>query len=241
MRRALKRREWLFLNDAVIPVPYPKLMQPFINPTQKRYVLLAALTGWFAVISQLVLMLQNGKTAPAETIIRFFSYFTILSNLLITIGFSSMFLEGTSKAGRFFRLGSTQTALTLYIIIVSAVYNTVLRSVWHPQGVQKITNELMHSVIPLVAVAYWWFFVPKRGLQWTDSFRWLLYPLVYAIFIAARGAYSGFYPYPFLDVTAIGYPKALTNGGIIGMLILLLSLVLIAIAKLTGNAEKQSN
>ncbi|MFZ5976285.1 MULTISPECIES: Pr6Pr family membrane protein [unclassified Hydrotalea] len=33
---------------------------------------------------------------------------------------------------------------------------------------------------------------------------WLIYPLLYLVYILIRGSFSGFYPYPFVNVLQIG-------------------------------------
>ena len=58
---------------------------------------------------------------------------------------------------------------------------------------------------------FWIFFVPKGTLRWSQPLFWLVYPLLYVSYCLIRGALTGFYPYPFVDVTLLGYPKALLN------------------------------
>lgn len=45
-----------------------------MKPEQKTLALIFALLGWFAIIAQFVLMLQNRVTFLPETITRFFSF-----------------------------------------------------------------------------------------------------------------------------------------------------------------------
>ncbi len=40
---------------------------------------------------------------------------------------------------------------------------------------------------------------------------WCLYPIVYFVYALVRGEILGSYPYPFIDVTEIGYSRALVN------------------------------
>ena len=201
------------------------------STSKKWYAFITALLGWFAVITQFILLIQNRITSIPETIIRFFSFFTILSNILVAVTFSFVFLQGKGKWNRFFNKATTLTAITVYIIVVGAVYNIILRMIWHPEGLQKLVDELLHSVIPVLATLFWIFFVKKEVLQWKDSLSWLLYPIVYTVFIAIRGMISDYYPYPFINVPAIGYPRALLNGLILTGVFLGLSLFLIAVAK----------
>lgn len=197
----------------------------------KWYAALAALLGWFAIMAQFYLILTNRTTPLPETITRFFSYFTVLTNIIVAICFTAIFMSGKGNLTRFFLRTDTQTAITVYIIMVGAVYNLILRFIWSPQGLQKLVDELLHSVIPLLFILYWLIFVRKSTLQYKDAFRWLLYPLCYTVFIAIRGAISGFYPYPFVNVSEIGFPRALLNGGILVLVFTGLSLFLIAIPK----------
>ncbi len=206
---------------------------------QKWYACIIALLGWFAVVTQFILLIENRTTSLPEAIMRFFSFFTVLSNILVAITFSFVFFQGKNKWSRFFSQPTTLTAITVYIIVVGAVYNTILRMIWHPVGLQKLVDELLHSVIPVSAVLFWIFLVPKSSLKWKNSLPWLFYPMGYALFITARGVFSGFYPYPFVNVPVIGYPRALLNGVVLGVVFLGLSLFLIAIARFLS--RKQAN
>src|SRR5436190_2122955 len=45
--------------------------------------------GWFAIIGQFFLAIENRQTDVTEAVIRFFSYFTVLTNLLVVLYFTS--------------------------------------------------------------------------------------------------------------------------------------------------------
>lgn len=204
------------------------------------YAAIVAILGWTAVILQFYLILLNKTTSAAETIVRFFSFFTILTNILVALCCSYLWLQPGSAMGRYFSRPATLTAITVYITIVGLVYNLVLRSYWDPQGLQRWVDELLHSVVPSLFLLFWLVFVPKNKLQWKGVFPWLIYPLVYILFIILRGALSGFYPYPFIDVTKIGYHEALINTG--GLLVgfLVLSLLLVGIGKCQRGIKRTS-
>jgi hypothetical protein len=124
----------------------------------------------------------------------------------------------------FFTRPGVHTALTVYIIVVGLTYNVILRFLWSPQGLQWVVDELLHTVLPVAAFAYWVKYVRKNTLQYNDCFLWMLFPLGYIVFVAIRGAFSGFYPYPFIDVKLLGYPKALLNA--FGMVLIFMGLSL---------------
>jgi hypothetical protein len=188
-----------------------------------------AFMGWCAVVLQLYLMLQVKEVPVAETLVRFFSFFTILTNTLVAICFTAVAFS--SKKQHLFSSPSVLSATTVYIVIVGAVYNLVLRQTWDPQGLQKIVDELLHSVIPLYFFIFWLLVVNKKTLQWNLAFSWLLYPVLYLVFILLRGAASGFYPYPFINVPILGYSKVAVNALILFFTFLCLSLLLIALGK----------
>lgn len=194
--------------------------------------LLGALLGWFAVIAQLYLMIQNRVVPIPETLLRFFAFFTIDTNIIVALCFTFTFLGSNYRLGRFFSKASTVTAITVYITIVGIVYNVILRSLWEPEGMQKIVDELLHTVIPALFIIFWLIFVPIKQLKWKNAFPWLIYPIVYMVYAIIHGAITKFYPYPFVDVNDLGYNKALLNAGGILLIIFLLSLVLIATGKL---------
>jgi hypothetical protein len=193
---------------------------------------IGAATGWFAVITQLYLMISNRVVSIPETILRFFSFFTIDTNIIVALCFSFIFLRSDSGLGRFFTKAATITAVTIYITIVGIVYNVILRSTWQPEGLQKIVDELLHVVIPVLFILFWLLFIPIEQLKWKNAFSWLIYPIVYMTYAIIHGAITKFYPYPFVDVNKLGYNKALFNAGGVLLIIFFLSLVLIGTGKL---------
>lgn len=197
-------------------------------PAKQKYLCAAGtVMGWFAVIAQLVILLNNRRFPLADALIQFISYFTILTNTLVAVYFSCCWLRPNSKWGTFFSSGRTGTAIAIYITVVGLVYNIILRQIWNPEGLQKLVDELLHTVIPLFFILYWVVFISKNNLHWKNIFMWLLYPFVYFVYILTRGAITNLYPYPFIDVGVIGYSKAFINSGIILLVFTVLSLLFI--------------
>jgi hypothetical protein len=127
-----------------------------------------------------------------------------------------------------------KAAAVLYIAIVGIVYGLVLRSLWHPQGWQLLADVIRHDVMPIVYPVYWLVFVPKGSLRWADAVRWLGFPAVYLVFSLVRGALTGFYPYPFLDVKVQGYPHLAFNAAVLLFVFLGLGLALVAVDRFAG-------
>ncbi len=199
--------------------------------SQKYLVVVIAVLAWFAVIVQLSMGIRNTSLDTGTYLVRFFSYFTILTNLMVALGSTSLWLFPQNAMGVFFGKERISTALTLYIIIVGLVYNVALRFLWQPQGMARLTDELLHSVVPLLVLLYWWRSPKREVLRLRDISGWLVYPFIYLLYTLGHGAISGFYPYPFVDVNVLGITKVLMNCGVVALIIVLLGALLIGIAR----------
>ena len=188
------------------------------------------LLAWLAVILQFYLMLENRIASVPETVIRFFSFYTILTNILVAICYTTLIRKG--KWFSYFSSSKTLTAITVYIIIVGAVYNLILRHIWQPQGLQLIVDELLHSVNPVLFLLFWIFTIDKSQLKWKHLFPWLIYPLVYLIFILVRGSFAHWYPYPFVDIDQLGISKVLINCLFLTLTFISVSFLFIVLGKL---------
>jgi hypothetical protein len=190
-----------------------------------------SLISVIAVGLQLWVTLNNREVSILHTIIRFFSYFTILTNSLVAIYFTYLWLFPLTKLGMFFKKFSTTTAITVYIVVVGIIYNVLLRSIWPVTGWGKVADELLHSFIPMYFLVYWLFFTERKQLKWSDAIPWLYYPLAYLIYTLIRGTITHTYPYPFVNVNKLGYQQTLMNCLGIGAVFYGLFLLMIAISK----------
>ncbi|MGD9588635.1 MAG: Pr6Pr family membrane protein [Pyrinomonadaceae bacterium] len=194
-----------------------------------------AVIGWLSLILQFGLAMTNPvepEPGAVERFIRFFSYFTVLTNIIVALTTTAIAFVPDSKIGRFTARATVQTAVAVYISIVGLVYSLFLRSVWDPTGWQAAADHALHDVVPLAYVIYWIIFAPKSGLGWSEPLKWLVYPLVYIAYSLTRGAFAMWYPYWFVDVTQLGYPQALTNTGSVLLAFALVGFVYVMIAKL---------
>lgn len=194
---------------------------------KQPFMVIGACLAWFALIFQFYLILANRQASVPETVIRYFTFFTILSNLLAAVCFTCRLFSPLSRWGRFFSAPPHLTAITSYIVLVGIVYNIILRTLWNPRGLQKLVDELLHTVNPLLFLLFWIFFVSKSGLRWKAVFGWLIFPILYVVVVLLRGAFSGYYPYPFVDVRNLGYPKVFLNTSILILVFFLISLLLV--------------
>ena len=193
-----------------------------------------AAVAWVALGLQLYILVSN---TPAngmtflQALGRFFLFFTILSNLLAAISITLPWVIPHSWIGRFLSKPSQISAIAVYIFIVGLVYNTVLRKLWQPRGLQQIADELLHVAVPVLFTVYWIFFVSKGTLKWKHAIAWLLFPFIYLIYAIARGSIEGFYPYPFLDLHKLTYTHLMLNCIGLTAAFLVTGLVFIAVDK----------
>jgi hypothetical protein len=204
--------------------------------------ILFAAIGWFAVIAQYILMIENRITSVGETTIRFFSFFTILTNSLVAIYFSYLALKSKQRHLKLFDNPGSLTAIAVYIAIVGLVYQFVLRQIWEPTGLQMVVDELLHSVAPICVIFFWYLYENKSETHWRNIPSWLIYPLVYLAGVLIRGNVSEFYPYPFINVTELGIQKVIINGFLLLAIFFVLSMIFIGIGKrLDKNRKPASN
>lgn len=196
------------------------------------YLSLLAFTGWFALAGQFYLIILTMPASVPEIIFRYFTFFTILTNILVAVCCTMLVLRPVSWLGKFFSRPATLTAVTANILVVGIIYNLVLRWLWNPQGFQYVVDELLHLVIPIAFLIFWLVFVPKGNLKWTNIPCWLIYPLVYLVIVLIRGALSGYYPYPFLDVTKLGYTQTLLNCMGVAVVFVIISTIFVGVDKM---------
>lgn len=198
---------------------------------RRPFMATVAVVGWFGLALQLVLLIINmgaKGAAPAEAVWRFFAYFTLLTNILVAVSLTARAVAPASPAGRFFAHPVAEAAVLMPILLVFVIYVTVLQGLWQPQGAQLLADLILHYFVPLAFLAYWLLFVPHGGLAPQNIAAWLIYPLAYGPYALGRGALDGFYPYPFIDVPALGYPRVLLNIALLVAAFAVAGLLLIA-------------
>lgn len=193
--------------------------------------MLIASLAWVAVLTQYYLMLENRTFSIGETTIRFFSFFTILTNSLVAVFFTFSLVRQKAKYFSILHKPGTLTAVTVYITVVGLIYQIVLRQTWDPTGLQKIVDELLHSIIPVMVIVFWYLYENKPPVKFGQIPQWLIYPLLYLVYVLIRGSFSGFYPYPFINVTTIGWQSVWVNSTVITVLFIGISAAFIKIGK----------
>jgi hypothetical protein len=152
-----------------------------------------------AVGTQFVLHVTAGYS-----IVNFFSYFTNLSNIIISV----VFIISAARLIRDRSLVSSQDVAirggaVVYIVFVGLVFNTLLRDV-DLGGLLPWVNVVCHFILPIAGLVDWLAWPPRRRIPLATAFWWLVFPAVYVFYSLIRGAVMGFYPYPFFNPAAVG-------------------------------------
>ena len=123
-----------------------------------------------ALALQYALVLTGIQGAGAITrSINFFSYFTILVNILAALALTLPWLAPQSALGKFFARPTVRTAIAAYIIIVMTIVYFVLRHLTALQGWDFVADLLLHYVMPVLFVIDWLFLVPKHAVRERDT------------------------------------------------------------------------
>jgi len=186
-----------------------RLVHPFVSWLRIGFGFLAL----FAIVTQLIRTMQNGNS-----IANFFSFFTIESNILaaivlLTVGFGAL---AGAKAYRTFAF--IRGAATLYMVITGIVFALLLSGL--EQRLQVTIpwiNIVLHYIMPVVMLVDWLLFPPKFRFSFGQTLFWLIFPLAYLVYSLIRGSLIGWYPYPFLDVSQVGWASVIVMSIVIAV------------------------
>lgn len=205
------------------------------TPGSRRAMALVAAIAWFGVLLQLglsvKLALDNGKTIT-DGLIAYFAYFTVLTNVFVALATSLPLVAGDTRAGRWFGSDMVLGCATAAIVLVGIAYHLLLRHVWSPEGWQWAADMTLHYAVPLSLASCWVAFPPRRRLPLLAPLFWCAYPAFYFAYALVRGAWLGTYPYHFIDVTTLGYPKVFINAAGLLAGFLIVGALVLGIARL---------
>lgn len=200
-----------------------------------------ALTGWAALALQYGLMLAgNPGTSPAELTLNFFSFFTVLTNVLVAVALTLPVVGARTPLGRRAGSGGVRAGVTLYAVVVGLVYHFLLHATWSPQGWDLVANIALHYVMPAAILFDWLLFTAKGRLRWIDAPKWLAFPLSYGGWTLIHGYAADWWPYWFTDVSALGLGKAALYFSGLLVFFLAVGLAVVAIDRRLGRRDRSA-
>ena len=214
-------------------------MLSYYSIKEKVFRIIAFLFGLVTIIAQFVIMIQeNGNGDLFATIIRFFSFMTILSNILTALVYILPLAAVNSKAGKFFAKPKTQSAVLVYIVVVCLGYHFLLAKIWKPEGLQYLVDKSLHYFVPVIYLLFYLIFVKKGTLAYNNIFKWLIFPAIYLVYAIIRGLFTGNYPYPFLDLDKHEVSKVLS---IVGVLFLAYTFISLSVVFYDKTVSKKAS
>jgi hypothetical protein len=195
--------------------------------------------AWFGLGLQYWLSITTyADRSVGELTLNFFSYFTVLVNLLAALAFTVPVVAPRSRLGRWSAGEGVRAAVAMYIAVVGVTYHFLLAHVWDPQGWLFVANGVLHYVTPLAFVADWLLFTPKGRLRWRDPVKWLAGPLIYTGWTLVHGYASGWWPYWFMDVPALGLGKAAFWAAAMLAFFAVVGLILVTLDRTLGRRDR---
>lgn len=185
--------------------------------------------AWFALTGLVVLAglaiqlwdtsrLTSGHfSTPLTRTLNVFFFFTIESNILVIV---TCLLLAVRPAVRGTAFAVVRLAGVVGITITGIVYYVALKDLLDLHGAAYISDLILHTVSPLMAVAGWLLFGPRRLTSPRIAGLVVLYPVLYLTMTLIRGVIVDWYPYPFVDVIAHGYLTVAVNALVIAALVL---------------------
>jgi hypothetical protein len=188
-----------------------------------------------AFVIQLVLVFVGGADANSgrdvgalslgTRLVRLFSYFTIESNLIVLVTATLLALR-PMRDGKIWRIARLDGLLG--IVITGLVFAIVLAPQVHLTGAALVATIGFHYIAPWATLAAWLLFGPRPRLTWAVVAAAFVWPCAWLVYIFVQGGFTRWYPYPFLDATALGTGTALRNA----LLVLVIGVVIAVAFKL---------
>jgi hypothetical protein len=161
----------------------------------------------------------------------FLDYFTILTNILAALALSAP----RPRPGRGWRPSSVGRQCWARSPATSRSSGLFLLQHLRPaSGPWLWTDVVLHDIAPVLFVIYWLLLVPKDWLRWKHAVLWLAYPACDVAYAFLRAGVTGRYPYHFIDVAALGWPRVVVNVALLFVGFLAVGLVFVAIDRLLG-------
>jgi hypothetical protein len=187
-----------------------------------------ALIAWAGLVTQFFAVFAvNGSVVGSLGVL--IVYFTITTNLLVAVLFT-----GIAAGFRPFGEPSVVAGTALAILLVGVVYQLLLRGLQELSGGSAVADALVHLITPVVVPVFWLLFVRKGALRWTDPLMWAIYPLAYLVYALVWGGMHGRYPYPFLNVGALGTGRVGLNVVVIAVGFLVVAWGVVALDRRLG-------
>lgn len=193
-----------------------------VVPVQMLYGRLGAVLSALIVVSCVVGLTMHRDFYAGTSRKDFFCFYTNLSNLAVLVYFALLSPYFYASASLRPLISHAEFLIMMSIMLTFCVFHLILYpaiqgAVSHAEHTREFyiayaDNLILHYLVPWLVFFYWIFCAPdKAELTMADAFIWTLFPIAYLLSIFFR-AKQGLiiqetgtpYPYPFLDIRALG-------------------------------------
>lgn len=152
-----------------------------------------------ALVAQVFIGLSRGPFS----FVRFFSYFTVLSNTSAVVMLTMLAARPRRDLLQGFAV--FRGAVTVYMTVTGLVYAFILLPAGIDVGVvEPWIDWSIHVIGPIGIAVDWIVNRPQVSLPQSAPFVWLVFPAVYLTYTLIRGSFVEWYPYPILDPVETG-------------------------------------
>ena len=106
--------------------------------------------------------------------------------------------------------------------------------------VGSVADRLLHYVMPVLYLLFWFLFVKKDGLSFRSVPWFLIFPIGYAAYTLIRGPGVNWYPYPFIDASARSASELVINIAVLVVVFIVIAVLLVAIGKGIGRVRTRT-
>lgn len=174
-------------------------------------------TQFFLVLGNVNIGFGPSEAPLGQRVVEFFSYFTVQSNIFVGIatGMLAFRPDRDGALWRVLRIGS-MFGITVTLII----YHVILSPLAAFTGIASVSNIGLHYVVPILAIVGFVLFGPHPRVTGKALLLAGIWPLAYIVLTVVQGAITGFYPYPFVNVSKLGFGTVALNGlGVVALLL----------------------
>ncbi|MCC5985599.1 MAG: Pr6Pr family membrane protein [Rhodobacteraceae bacterium] len=172
------------------------------QPMDPRFRIVAGVlgaAGAAALIAQVGLNMARDGAGVLATLWALAGFFTILTNTLVAVTFLRIAVTGQRPSYDWMSM------LTVAMIMVAGVYHVMLAHLYDFSGLNWWTDQMFHTVMPALTVWFWLMETTRSAPRAGRPVVWLAWPAAYAVYMLARGAATGWYPYPFMNPLATSW------------------------------------
>ncbi|KAA1422733.1 F420-dependent oxidoreductase [Mumia zhuanghuii] len=200
------------------------------TPVRVAFTALAVLGAW-AVVGQAIQSVSEGRS-----LVNYFSYFTIQSNLLVLITAVAVAVRGRLEGW----WQPAYVAGVVGIVITGVVFHLLLAGQQTLEGISVWYDLVLHTLVPIGAVAGFLLLRPRLDRR---AWWFLVWPVAWAAYTLVRGAIADPrfpgpegeapmpVPYDFLDADSLGYGQVALTLTVIAVFTLVIGGAVIGISR----------